>query len=210
MKKTILFILCMFMFILTAYPQSTGHIISGRVLAEPGKESLSHVLIRAAKSKRAVTTEADGTFHMLIVQTPDTLISSHIGYETKRIRITDTTHILNIFLKLKVEQLEEVTINTGYQTAKPNEVNGSVATISNKLLNEQTGTNILQRLNGVTSGLAFSTGKSNGNPQNTTNITIRGLSTINGPLDPLIVLDNFIYEGDIKNINPNDVETLQF
>src|SRR6185369_601880 len=28
------------------------------------------------------------------------------------------------------------------------------------------------------------------------------------PLDPLIVLDNFIYEGSIDNINPNDVESV--
>lgn len=51
-------------------------------------------------------------------------------------------------------------------------------------------------------------GKSNSDPQNTTNITIRGLSTISGPLDPLIVADNFIYDGDINNINPNDVENV--
>jgi TonB-linked SusC/RagA family outer membrane protein len=208
MKKKILFTIGMFMFILNAYPQSTGQIISGRIIAEKAQESSIHILVRAAKSKRAVTTETDGTFHILIVNIPDTLIISHIGYETKRIPITDTTRTLNLFLKLKVEQLEEVFINTGYQTAKPNEINGSVVSISNKVLNEQAGTNILQRLNGVTSGLAFSTGKSNGNPQNTSNITIRGLSTINGPLDPLIVLDNFIYEGDIKNINPNDVENI--
>jgi TonB-dependent SusC/RagA subfamily outer membrane receptor len=66
----------------------------------------------------------------------------------------------------------------------------------------------LASLNNITSGLSFTTGKSNGNSQNTTNISIRGLSTINGPLDPLIVLDNFIYEGNINNINPHDVENV--
>ncbi|WP_374949832.1 SusC/RagA family TonB-linked outer membrane protein [Mucilaginibacter sp.] len=39
-------------------------------------------------------------------------------------------------------------------------------------------------------------------------ILIRGLSTINGPSQPLIVLDNFPYEGDPNNINPNDVESI--
>ncbi len=37
---------------------------------------------------------------------------------------------------------------------------------------------------------------------------VGGLSTINGPLDPLIVVDNFIYDGNIANINPNDVESI--
>jgi TonB-linked SusC/RagA family outer membrane protein len=37
---------------------------------------------------------------------------------------------------------------------------------------------------------------------------IRGLSTIQGPKDVLIVVDNFPYEGDINNINPNDIESI--
>jgi TonB-dependent SusC/RagA subfamily outer membrane receptor len=99
-------------------------------------------------------------------------------------------------------------VNTGYQKLKPNEVNGAVTVIDKKTLNQQTGPGILERLEGVTSGLAFNRGFGNGNAQNKTGINIRGLSTINGPLDPLIVVDNFIYEGDIKNINPNDVESI--
>ncbi len=41
-------------------------------------------------------------------------------------------------------------------------------------------------------------------------IQIRGTSTLS-PLvsvSPLIVLDNFPYEGDIRNINPNDIESI--
>jgi TonB-linked SusC/RagA family outer membrane protein len=38
--------------------------------------------------------------------------------------------------------------------------------------------------------------------------SIRGLSTINGSQDPLIVVDDFPYDGDINNINPNDVESI--
>lgn len=35
-----------------------------------------------------------------------------------------------------------------------------------------------------------------------------GLSTINASTAPLIVVDNFPYEGDINNINPNDVGSI--
>src|SRR6185312_3251695 len=110
----------------------------------------------------------------------------------------------------KVISNKEITVpaNTGYQTVNPNEVNGSLVVIDNKTLNRQVDPNILKRLDGETPGLYFNIGKSSNNPQNTTNISIRGMSTINGPLDPLIVLDNFIYEGDINNINPNDIESI--
>ncbi|MNV05850.1 TonB-dependent Receptor Plug Domain protein [compost metagenome] len=39
-------------------------------------------------------------------------------------------------------------------------------------------------------------------------IMVRGLSTISGPKNPLIVVDNFPYEGDLNNINPNIVENI--
>jgi TonB-dependent SusC/RagA subfamily outer membrane receptor len=41
----------------------------------------------------------------------------------------------------------------------------------------------------------------------TPRLSIRGLSTLQGSMtEPLIVLDNFPYEGSLNNINPNDVE----
>ncbi|MFT4093864.1 MAG: TonB-dependent receptor plug domain-containing protein [Niabella sp.] len=39
-------------------------------------------------------------------------------------------------------------------------------------------------------------------------LMVRGLSTLQGPKSPLIILDNFPYEGDVANINPNDVENI--
>src|SRR5690606_14676607 len=66
-------------------------------------------------------------------------------------------------------------------------------------------TNILDRLDGVTSGLIFNRNKV-GN--NTPDISIRGRSTIKGNPEALIILDNFPYEGSIENINPQDVESI--
>jgi TonB-linked SusC/RagA family outer membrane protein len=37
---------------------------------------------------------------------------------------------------------------------------------------------------------------------------VRGISSINGPKEPLIVLDNFPFEGDISTINPNDIDNV--
>jgi len=173
-------------------------------------DSLGHpidkVSIKIASNDNGSYSSKSG-FNINLTHLPDTLIVSHIGFISKHIPVNND-QFLRIILRQKSEELEDVTINTGYQRLKPNEVNGSYVVIDNKMLNQQTGNNILDRLKGVTSSLLFNVGKSNTNPQNTTGISIRGLSTINGPLDPLIVMDNFIYEGDINNINPNDVESV--
>jgi len=183
----------------------TQPIIKGKVVDSLGA-NIENVTIKIFNSHIATLSNKSG-FTLKLGHLPDTLIASKMGYANSIVIVRDTT-VLRIVLKEKADSLEDVTINTGYQHLKPNETNGSYFVIDNKTLNEQTGINILQRLKGVTSSLLFNVGKNNLNPQNSTNISIRGLSTINGPLDPLIVVDNFIYEGDINNINPNDVESI--
>lgn len=190
-----------------AAQNNKGATVAGKVLAADNRP-LQNITITSLRNNTAVLSNGQGAFTISLSLLPDTLEISHIGYKKIKLPVTKSQSNLIITLELLSTILDEVVINTGYQKIKANEINGSVVVIDNKLLNQQTGTNILQRLNGVTSGLLFNVGKSNGNPQNNTSISIRGLSTINGPLDPLIVLNNFIFEGDINNINPNDVESI--
>jgi len=172
-------------------------------------QPVPNATIKALRSGSTVSTNSKGAFSLRLSALPDTLHITHISYQSQYVNVTEVTGtVLALRLMPSAVNLEPVTINTGYQQLNPNEVTGSVTQLSNKDLNQQVGTNVLKRLEGITSGLTVNEGFGNGNAQNKTNITIRGLSTINGPLDPLIVLDNFIYEGSIANINPNDIETI--
>lgn len=189
--------------------------VTGKIIDSAGN-AMHGASVRLLPGKKGASTRADGAFVIPGVANGKYVLEiSLVGYETIKKNIVvsgeGAINIGDLVLKLAPAALSDVEVvaNTGYQNVKPNETNGSYVVIDNKTLNRQVGTNILDRLNGVTSGLLLNIGKSNNNnPDNKTGITIRGLSTINGPLDPLIVLDNFIYEGDINNINPNDVESI--
>lgn len=178
------------------------------VVDSDSRQPLAGAIVLSKQSGQKIITGKEGNFSLRLFTKEDTVIISYQGYEAQQWTYSSLQKEPLVQLQLLAQNMEEVTINTGYQKLKPNEVNGSFTVIDNATLSLQTGTNILDRLNGVTSSLLVNMGKNNSNPQNTTNITIRGHSTINGPLDPLIVLDNFIYEGDINNINPNDVESV--
>src|SRR5690606_28363663 len=67
-------------------------------------------------------------------------------------------------------------------------------------------TNITDRLEGVTSGLIFNSNIQPG--ENESPFNIRGRSTLFANTKPLIIVDNFPYEGDINNINPGDVASI--
>lgn len=207
-KKLYLSALLTFSFIFlmnvaAGYAQNTIP-VKGKVTDLDGKRVPVSIRFKGGMS----TTDMDGNFEIKLKNLADTLWFSALGYK----KIYRTVAIENAFLIVKmtesVSELAEVVVQTGYQTVKPNELNGSVSVIDEKMLQSRSGTNILDRLIGQSSGLLLNIGKTNGNPQNNTNISIRGLGTINGPLDPLIVLDGFIYEGNIENINPNDIENV--
>src|SRR5690606_7350082 len=71
--------------------------------------------------------------------------------------------------------------------------------IDNQLFNQQVGADVISRLEAIGNGVSVN--RNSVAPK----LMVRGLSTINGPAEPLIILDNFPYEGDLSNINPNDV-----
>lgn len=181
--------------------------VKGKVIDELGTPVIATISVKG--SKLATSTNAEGEFEIKDIDSNAVLIISGVSIETQEISIQGKKDIGTITVSLKFKESSEVVVeaNTGYQRLKPNEINGSVIVIDNKTLNQQVGTNILRRLDGVTSGLAF-TNKTSANPESNLNLAVRGLSTIHGPLNPLIVMDNFIYEGDISNINPNDVESI--
>ena len=161
--------------------------------------------------KGFVLTDKEGKF-TLTAEKGQTLVISYVGYQLTRWKVTGPE--AKIEMKPSEKSLDdvEVVINTGYQKIKANEMVGSVEVITEKMLQQQVGTNILQRLKGLTTALMFenkvTTSSASGNPRSVLNMTIRGWSTINGPTDPLIVVDNFPYQGSIDNIDPNDVESI--
>lgn len=183
-------------------------LLKGKVI--PSEGTLDNFYVRVRKSGATVVAE-DGSFSLLIKALPDTVRFVGAGFfpTTRVIKSeSDLERLMVVRVVAEVKELQEVQVSTGYQRARPNEINGVISLIDEKALNQRTGTNILDRLNGQVSGLSLSIGKNSSNPQNRTGIMIRGLGTINGPLDPLIVLDGFIYEGDINNINPFDIESV--
>ena len=179
--------------------------ITGKVFTID-KQALPGTTLQFKKSKAAFLSTTDGSFNISGITLPDTLIVSHIGYLTKQVVINNSGLSLSIFLEANNGILNEVTVNTGYQSVPKERSTGSFVLIDKELINRKVSTNILDRLDGVTSGLIFNRNKTPG--ANESEIVIRGRSTIFGQVNPLIVVDNFPYDGDINNINPNEVESI--
>jgi len=112
--------------------------------------------------------------------------------------VTDTTTSVRDTLAL-----EEVQVNTGYQRIPKERATGSFIFIDSTLLHRSVSPDMISRLKSAAPTLMFDE-RTGGAPQ----LSIRGRSTIFAEDQPLIVLDNFPYDGDISNINPNDIASV--
>lgn len=182
--------------------------ITGRVVDEDGKPVVASVQVKG--TKQGTTTNEKGEFSLKGIDTNATLIIGAVNIETVEWKVAGQTAIL-ITAKIKVRQVEEVIIrgeiNTGYQKIKPERFVGSVTKIDSALIQRQPSTNILERLDGITNSLLFDKRGGDDNAR----LQLRTLSTLTLTFkasQPLIILDDFEYYGDINNINPNDVESI--
>lgn len=178
--------------------------IAGRVISARDNQPISAANIKLSDGTTIANTNAQGEFKALIDVKDSLILIQHIGFITKRENLNGrTVDKLLIALEPDEQQLEEVTISSGYQKIAKERATGSFTFIDNETFSEQVSTDVLSRLPAVANGLiADNSTNSSGR------LMIRGLSSIRGPKQPLIVVDNFPYEGDITNINPNDVENI--
>ncbi|MFD2960155.1 MULTISPECIES: SusC/RagA family TonB-linked outer membrane protein [Olivibacter] len=188
--------------------------ITGKVFDGNNNQPLEGATIAIQGSRTRVLTGADGAFRILTADTTGILLITYIGYRPERVPF-NRREAGPFIIKLQGDgtQLEEVQVSTGYQTLPKERATGSFVQVDNELLNRRVSTNILDRLDGVTSGVFFNGSASNNIATATLSnrnygINVRGQSTINASRQPLIVVDNFPYEGEISNINPNDIESV--
>lgn len=174
--------------------------LTGRVTNEKG-EPVAGATVTVKNSNINSATDLEGFFVLRGVDaTKAELVITSIGYEPKIVKLTGEEKII-IRMIVSAQTIKEVVIkgSTGYQTIDKNHP-GSFDVINNELLNRKISNDVLSRIENLTPGISFN------NPQD--GILIRGRNSIYSNVNPLIVLDNFPYDGDINNINPNDIESV--
>lgn len=201
MKRYILFILLL----AACFCAEAQNRLSGKIIAARDSLGLPGVSIRVKGTTLGTSTAADGSFSFTIPAREVMLEVFYIGYLKKELPvILPLNRALLIALEEDAAELQEVVVSTGYQEIPKERATGSFVQLDNKLLNRSVSTDILSRLQDVVPGLVFNR-DSRGD---TEPISIRGRSTILSASSPLIVIDNFPWEGDINTLNPNDVESI--
>ncbi|WP_162852773.1 SusC/RagA family TonB-linked outer membrane protein [Dinghuibacter silviterrae] len=177
--------------------------IHGKITDKNGKP-LAGASVSLVGTNRGTSTDEAGNFSLDSVPVNGVLLISHVGYDAIEKRVKKGESI-DIRLDQHVAVLNDVSVTyqTGYQSISRERATGSFTQPEKEMFDNRISPDVVSKLEGITSGLLF-----NRDATGNSSLLIRGLSTINASTAPLVVLDNFPYDGDLNSINPNDVESV--
>lgn len=175
------------------------------------KDALTGQGVQGATLRIGKLVEMSDSSGMFLLKGPfgsDRMAISHLGFRDTSILLTKISGLTDIFLVPEGNQIQEVeVVSTGYQDIPKERATGSFSSPDRMMYGSRIQSNVLEKIEGITSGLVFNS-KGIRAPGDGNDMNIRGLSTIHSNSQPLIVLDNFPFEGNIESINPNDVESI--
>ena len=223
--------LCLFTILpLSAVAQKAGDIISGQVTDAFGPVMQANVVEIDAANRivAAATTDMNGNFSFKLKNPKDKLKVSYVGSKTQilpfnktfyKIVLKDQTTLSDVTVVAKKKaqgsglQIPVKEISTARQTIDMKEFEGlSMTTVDEALQGRIAGLDIVANSGNLGSG---------------TSMRLRGVSSINGSSEPLIVVDGNVWEtgsgstkdfdfqsandekfAELLNVNPEDIESI--
>lgn len=192
-------LLILSMFSLGANAQTS---VSGIVSDPSGPIPGVNVSIKGGKN--GVSTNIDGKYTITNVPSNAVLVFSFVGYKTQEVNTNGKTQI-NVKLEDESSALKEVIV-IGYGTQRKESVTGSVVSMNAEELREIPATNISQALQGRLTGVDIS--QTSTKPGANMQIRIRGTRSLTADNNPLVVLDGVPFAGDLSDINPNNIKSI--
>lgn len=183
--------------------QKQVHKISGKVIAQDDKSALPGVTIIEKGTMNGTTTDGNGAYDIAVADGNATLVFSAVGYLTQEVAIGNKSSV-DIALVPDNKTLEEIVV-VGYGTQKKRDLTGAVSQINTAKLENENPNSVQDILRGNVAGLNVGMSPS---AKGGGSLLVRGRNSINAATSPLIVLDGAIYAGDLSDINPNDIETV--
>lgn len=175
--------------------------ISGTVSDISGPLPGVSVLVKG--TSLGAETDFDGKYSIK-AKSGDVLIFRYLGYKTSNITVGKSINI-DVTLKEDASKLDEVVI-VAYGAQTKESIVGSVAVVSNEVIEKQQLVSVTNALQGTVSGVNIIA--AGGQPGDNPTIRIRGIGSINADASPLIILDGTPYNGNINSISADQIESM--
>lgn len=218
-KVTLLMALILFCSWQVVFAQKT---ITGKVTDAKDGSTLPGVNVVVKGTTSGTVTDMNGGYSLKVPANAVALVFSFVGYESQEVAIGGQASV-NVQLQPSAEQLKEVVVTALGIRRESKALGYAMSSVSAKELTKTANSNFGAALYGKAPGVRI--GTTPGGATSAVNITIRGINTITGKSQPLIVVDGVpIRDGEVQNnnywgdqrlrgnglldINPEDIENI--
>lgn len=175
--------------------------VSGTVSDANGPLPGASVLVKGTTN--GTQTDFDGNYKLANVGANATLVFSYIGFKTQEIVVGGKSSI-DVVLADDAQALDEIVV-VGYGTQVRKEITSAVTSVSVEDFNQGVINDAPSLLQGKVAGLSIY--NKGGNPNASPTIRLRGISTIGGNAEPLVVIDGVLGQS-LSNVDPSDIENI--
>lgn len=201
--------------------RAQGGKITGKVIDKSEGTPLSDVTVTVKGTRTATKTSPAGTFSIAAPPSA-TLVFTYVNYSTREVAVDGTE--MTVAMEKSSQQLNEVLVTALGIKRNRASLGYSVTEVKGQELTQARDVNVLNSLEGKVAGLDVSSIA--GGPGASSNVIIRGISSLTQTNQPLYVINGIPIEnqpnavgsnqyanapdlGDaIGNINPDDIETI--
>ncbi|HAM99764.1 MAG TPA: SusC/RagA family TonB-linked outer membrane protein [Marinilabiliales bacterium] len=172
------------------------------VVTEESKQPLPGVSIVIKGTTQGTITDFDGKF-ALDVNEGESLVFSFIGFQNQTVVITSANTKLDIVMVSDVIGLDELVV-IGYGTQRKGDVTSAVVSVKADDFTTGKIQDAAELIKGKVAGLSIV--NSSGNPNDTSSIMLRGITTVLGNISPLILVDGI--EGSLLTAAPENIASI--
>jgi TonB-linked SusC/RagA family outer membrane protein len=184
--------------------------IRGSVTDGDTDEPLPGVNVIIKGTTVGTITDIEGAYTLSIPNDANTLVFSSIGYVTQEIAINNQSEI-NLTLATDVTSLDEIVV-IGYGTQKKKDLTGAIVNVQADEVAKYKPQSVSEILRTTVPGMQVGYAT---DARGVADFNVRGDASIKANNDderdanrPLIVLDGVIFRGDLAEINPNDIGSI--
>lgn len=180
----------------------SGITVTGTVQDEV--ESLPGVSVSVKGTTIGTITDMDGRFTLNVPNEKSVLTFSYVGYDAQNITV-GTTRTFNVTMKSDNQLLDEVVV-IGYGVVKKKDLTGATSSVRGSEIAQIPVTTAAQAISGKMAGVNVVT--TSGAPGADIDIIVRGGTSITQSNKPLYIVDGFQMEDGLKNVDINDIESI--
>jgi len=155
-------------------------------------------------TRNGMVTDFDGKYKLTVESSASVIVVSFVGYKEKK--VVASQNVINIQLIPDATDLQEIVV-VGYGTTVKKDVTGAVSTIAAKDMNQGAIVNPLQLISGKAAGVNIT--QIGSEPGSGPSVRIRGIGSLIGGNDPLVVVDGIQGNMDLLNqVPPSEIESI--